>query len=48
MLCGIIEEARIFLDAVSMAAADRPGTVGRSEEFWKTAVTTIPTSAEAD
>lgn len=48
MLCGIIEEARIFLDAISMAAADRPDTVGRSEEFWKTAVTTIPTSPEAD
>jgi hypothetical protein len=48
MLCGFIEEARIFLDAVLIAAADRPGTVGRSEEFWKTAVATIPAPPEAD
>lgn len=42
MLCGFIQEAQVFLDAVMKAAAERPGIIGRSEEFWKTAVCTVP------
>lgn len=42
MLCGFIPEARSFLDAVMKAASERPGVCGRSPEFWKTAVATVP------
>lgn len=43
VLCGFIPEARVFLDAVVTAASERPGTAGRSVDFWKTAVATVPT-----
>lgn len=46
MLCEFIPEARAFLDAVMKAAAERPGMIGRSEEFWKTAVATVPAPPE--
>jgi hypothetical protein len=42
MLCGFIPEASSFLDAVMMAASEKPGVCGRSPEFWKTAVDTVP------
>jgi hypothetical protein len=46
MLCGLLPEAKIFLDAVMKAAAERSGIIGRSEEFWKTAVATVPAPPE--
>lgn len=42
MLCGFIPEARSFLDAIMKAASERPEVCGRSPEFWKTAVATVP------
>lgn len=46
MLCGFTPEARVFLDAVLTAASERPGVVGRSEDFWNTAVATVPAPPE--
>jgi hypothetical protein len=43
MLCGFMPEAQAFFDALMKAAADHPGIIGRSEQFWKSAVGTVPT-----
>jgi hypothetical protein len=47
MLCGFTPEAKDFLDAALKAAAERPCIIGRSEEFWRTAVAAVPASPGA-
>lgn len=48
MLCGFIPEARMFLDAILQATKERSNLIGRSEEYWRMSVATIPAPPEID